>query len=57
MQPGDPYYEVYIRIPTFNIEDNNLEDFNAFMDIVYQAERKPDDEGERVENPNLNRNP
>ena len=57
MQAGDPYYEVYTRILTFNIYDNNLEDFNDLMDIVYQAERKPEDEGERKENPNQNRNP
>ncbi len=57
MQPGDPYYEVYIRILTFNIYDNNLEDFNDLMDIVYQAERKPENEDEREENPYLNRKP
>jgi hypothetical protein len=45
MQPGDPYYEVYIRIINFIIYDNNLKDYNDLMDIVYQGARKP-------ENPN-----
>ena len=57
MQPGEPYYEVYTRIITFNIYDNNLEDFNDLMDIVSQAEKKPEDEGERKKNPYQNRNP
>ena len=57
MQPGEPYYEVYTRILTFNIYDNNLEDFNDLMDIVSQAEKKPEDEGERKKNPYQNRNP
>jgi hypothetical protein len=57
MLPADPYYAVYIRILTFNIENNNLEDFNDLMDIVYLAETQPDDEGARVENQNLNCNP
>jgi hypothetical protein len=57
MLPADPYYEVYICILTFNIENNNLEDFNDLMDVVYLAETQPDDEGARVENNNLNCNP
>ena len=57
MLPADPYYEVYIRILTFNIENNNLEDFNDLMDVVYLAETQPEDEGTRVENNNLNCNP
>ena len=57
MQPGDPYYDIFIRILTFNIEDNNLEDFNFLMDIVYQPEQTPNDEGERMDKPNLKRNP
>ncbi len=57
MLPADPYYEVYIRILTFNIENNNLEDFNDLMDVVYLAETQPEDEGARVENNNINCNP
>ena len=57
MQPGDPYYDIFIRILTFNIEDNNLEDFNFLMDIVYQPEQTPNDEGERMDKTNLKRNP
>ena len=57
MLPADPYYEVYIRILTFNIENNNLEDFNDLMDVVYLAETQPEDEGARVKNNNINCNP
>jgi hypothetical protein len=45
------------EVTTPDIENNNLEDFNDLMDVVYLAETKPDDEGARVENHNLNCNP
>ena len=46
MQPGDPYYDIFIRIHTFDIEKNNLEDFNNLMDIVCPAKTKPHQDGE-----------
>jgi hypothetical protein len=38
------HYDIYCRILTFNIEDNNLEDYNFLMDIVYQPNAEPHDE-------------
>ena len=34
-------YDIYCRCLQFNIEDNNLEDFNSLMDIVYTPYAEP----------------
>ncbi len=44
MQPGDAYYDIYIRIVTFDIEESNLEDFNKLMDVVFQPNTQAHDE-------------
>ena len=43
LNEGTHHYDIYLRCLGFNIEDNNLEDYNSLMDIVYTPYQAPED--------------
>ncbi len=49
LNEGSYHYDIYLRCLGFNIEDNNLEDYNSLMDIVYTPYPEPDGEDEGME--------
>ena len=45
MCPGDPHYDVYVRIYTFDyLAKNAITEFNALMDVVYEPDEITDNQ-------------
>ena len=45
MCPGDPHYDVYVRIYTFDYDAKNaITEFNALMDVVYEPDEITDNQ-------------